>query len=227
MHRALHGAHDVQRRFLQGIPDLRCNADLVAVRQQSDAVWVREASGAEQAFDHVVLATQANQALALLGEGTEGGTADERAVLAGFTYAPVEVISHTDAALMPARRVDWSPVNLWCSAAHDVAESTIWVNAVQPVLNGAPDVFQTVHPLRAPCEGTVLGRAKFERPVVDAASQQALAGLERLLDEPGRRLWFCGSYAQAGIPLLESAARSAHEVARRLGAGLPGLDPAT
>ena len=109
------------------------------------------------------------------------------------------------------------------SAAHDVAESTIWVNAVQPVLRGAPDVFQTVHPLRLPREGTVLGRAQFERPVVDAASQQALAGLARLLDEPGRRLWFCGSYAQAGIPLLESAARSAHEVARRLGAGLPGL----
>jgi predicted NAD/FAD-binding protein len=235
VHRALHGAHDVQRRFLQGIPDLRCNSDLVAVRRRGDAVWLRERSGAEQAFDHVVLATQANQALALLGDGAtdsledgvqggvEGGTADERAVLAGFTYAPVQVLTHTDAALLPTRRADWSPVNLWCSAAHDVAESTIWVNAVQPVLRGAPDVFQTVHPLRTPREGTVLGRAQFERPVVDSASQQALAGLARLLDQPGRRLWFCGSYAQAGIPLLESAARSAHEVARRLGAALPGV----
>ena len=41
--------------------------------------------------------------------------------------------------------------------------------------------------------------------------------------EPGRRVWFCGSHAQAGIPLLESAVRSASEVAARLGAPLPGL----
>ena len=63
----------------------------------------------------------------------------------------------------------------------------------------------------------LLGRAAFERPLVDAASQRALQGLQRLHAQPDRRVWFCGSYAQAGIPLLESAVRSALEVSRRLG----------
>jgi predicted NAD/FAD-binding protein len=89
----------------------------------------------------------------------------------------VQVLTHTDASLMPARRRDWSPVNLWVDpAAGDggATESTIWVNAVQPVLRGAADVFQTV-PLRPVDPARVLGEARFDRAVVDARSQQALA----------------------------------------------------
>jgi predicted NAD/FAD-binding protein len=123
---------------------------------------------------------------------------------------------------MPARRRDWSPVNLWTDTAAGAVESTIWVNAVQPVLRGAPDVFQTVHPLRPVDPARVLGEANFRRPVVDLSSLQALARLQALMEQPERRVWFCGSQAQAGVPLLESAVRSAYAVAGRLGA----LDPA-
>jgi predicted NAD/FAD-binding protein len=169
----------------------------------------------------VVVATQANQARRLLA-GTGQAEAE---VLAGFRYQPVEVLTHTDAALMPARRRDWSPVNLRLAAASAEAsdqtpESTIWVNAVQPGLRGAPEVFQTVHPQRRPAADRLLGQARFERPVVDAGTAGALARLECLHAEPGRRLWFCGAYAQAGIPLLESAVRSAEAVVERIDQGL-------
>jgi hypothetical protein len=68
---------------------------------------VRCADGRER-FDHLVLATPARQALRLLADAS----ADETAALAGFPTAPVQVLTHTDASLMPARRRDWSPVNL-------------------------------------------------------------------------------------------------------------------
>lgn len=224
--RALHGADDVERRLLSGIADLRCNARIAHIRRahstngQADAAptgaVVQMDDGSTQAFDHVVLATQANQARQLLADASPA----EAAVLDGFHYTPVDVVTHTDAALMPTRRRDWSPVNLRVTADRDVPESTIWINAVQPALRGAADVFQTVHPHRSPRADTLIGQTRFERPVVTAASQAALAQLARLHDEPQRRLWFCGAYAQAGIPLLESAVRSAHEVAARLGAPL-------
>lgn len=217
VHRALHGADDVQRRLLRGITDLRCNTNLTQiVRAPAAGVQLVMADGGTESFDQVVLATQANQARRLLADASEA----EAAVLDGFHYTPVRVITHGDAALMPARRRDWSPVNLCSVTAGDGPEATIWVNAVQPVLQGAPDVFQTVNPLREPRAGTVLGEAQFERPVVNARSQQALVQLQGLHAEDGRRVWFCGAYAQAGIPLLESAVRSAHEVAARLGAAL-------
>jgi uncharacterized protein len=222
--RALHGADDVERRLLEGIPRLHTDARIASVRRQGagggDAVMLQMEDGSRQRFDHVVLAAQAHQSLAMLHDAR----ADEAAVLGAFGHAPVEVLTHGDAALMPRRRRDWSPVNLMVSPRFEAPESTIWVNAVQPALRHAEPVFQTVHPLRAPRAHTVIGHARFDRPVVDAESQSALSALQRLHAEPGRRVWFCGSYAQAGVPLLESAVRSAHEVALRLGAGSASPD---
>jgi len=214
--RACLGADDVAQRLVAGIADLRCNAAIAAVRRVADGVEVQGADGTRECFDHVVLASQANQSGALLADATEA----EREFLSAFRYVPIEVVMHEDASLMPAARRDWSPVNLLVDPAHDQPMSTIWINAVQPALRDARPLFQTVHPLRAPRAGTVIGRARFERPVVDAASAAALARLARLQAEPGRRVWFCGSYAQAGIPLLESAVGSAHAAVAALEASI-------
>jgi predicted NAD/FAD-binding protein len=216
VHRALHGADDVQRRLLTGIADLRCGAAIGAVRRLGDGAGVelRMLDGTRETYDHVVLAAQAGASLRLLADADD----DESAALAGLPDAPVQVVTHSDARLMPAHRRDWSPVNLWVDTASGAVESTIWVNAVQPVLQGAPDVFQTVSPLRPVDPAQVLGQARFQRPLVTLASQQAQAGLLALQAQPGRRVWFCGSQAQPGVPLLESAVRSAYAVADRLGA---------
>jgi predicted NAD/FAD-binding protein len=211
--RACGGADDVQRRLLQRIGAPRTDARIAALRRQGPGIELRLDDGRSERFDHAVLATQANQARRLMADAAE----DEVRVLEAFRYQPVEVLTHRDPALLPARRRDWSPVNLRLSSGHAAPQSTIWLNRVMPALHGAADVFQTVHPQTEPRAGLLLGRAAFERPLVDAASQRALKGLHALHAQPGRRLWFCGSYAQAGIPLLESAVRSALEVSRRLG----------
>jgi len=208
--RAMHGADEVERLLRQGIPQLRCPAPVAAVRRNAKSVTVQQADGGRERFDHVVIAAPAHHAHSMLADASPA----ESGVLLAFGYQPVHVITHTDPALMPRQRRDWSPVNLRMAPGHDAPESTIWVNAVQPVLRGQADVFQTVHPQREPDAARVIGRARFERPVVDARSQKALSRLQRLHAQADRRVWFCGSYAQAGIPLLESAVRSAHEVAR-------------
>ena len=77
------------------------------------------------------------------------------------------------------------------------------------------------NPLIEPDPDSVLGEARFERPVVNAESLRALAKLAVLHEQPDRRIWFCGSYASHGIPLLESAATSALSVAERFGCPRP------
>lgn len=221
--RAVRGADDACARLLAGITRVHCDAGVSGLRlegPQGKGVRVHRTTGVES-FDHVVLATQANQALALWQDPTP----EEAAALQGFSYRPLEVVMHRDASLMPARRADWSPVNARVCAAQDRPESTIWVNAVQPALRQAPLVLQTVQPQRPVRDELVIGRARFERPLVDAASQRALAALQRLQGEPGRRVWLCGSYAQAGVPLLESAVRSACVVAEAI-TGRPALEHA-
>lgn len=49
------------------------------------------------------------------------------------------------------------------------------------------------------------------------ATQANLQQLDALHAQPGRRIFFCGSYAAQGIPLLESAVASALRVAQALG----------
>lgn len=219
--RAVQGADEVARRLCAGIGaaggELHLARPLASLARsdQGDAVLVRTTEGALLRFDHAVLATQANQALALL---SDAGAAERRA-LGGFAYRPVAVVMHRDPRLLPARRRDWSAVNLLVTPSAPRPQSTIWVNAVQPALAGSAataPIFQTVHPLTAPRDEAMISMAQFERPVVNAASQRALAALAELHAEAGRRVWFCGSYAQPGIPLLESAVRSAEVVAQRL-----------
>jgi uncharacterized protein len=221
--RALHGADDAARRLQAGVQRVVCQAEVSAVQQHGQQVQVHWGKGSSGRFDHVVLATQANQALALW----RGAPAAEVHWLRQFRYQRLEVLTHSDSALMPLRRTDWSPVNARVCPLHDRPESTIWLNAVQPTLRQAQPLFQTVQPQRVPRRGTLLGQASFERPVVDLQSQAALTQLHRLQAVPGRRVWLCGSYAEAGVPLLESAVRSALGVAGAIDAAGAGSSPAS
>ncbi|MCV2419185.1 NAD(P)-binding protein [Paucibacter sp. DJ4R-1] len=220
--RARDGADAVAAKLMAGITRVQCSAGVVAVWSRRGAatsprhaaaekVVVQRSTG-EEAFDHVVFATQANQALTLLVDAAP----DETAALAAFRYRALEVMMHSDTALMPARRADWSPVNARVCAEHGHPESTIWINRVQPGLRDAAPLFQTVMPQSLPRDDSIIGHARFERPLVDAGSAGALASLKQLHAQPGRRVWWCGSYAEAGVPLLESAVRSALAVAAQV-----------
>ncbi|TDP74770.1 NAD(P)-binding protein [Roseateles toxinivorans] len=220
--RARDGADAVAAKLLAGITRVQCKAGVVAVRRQPGAASSTRHAGAgrvtvqhvtgEEAFDHVVFATQANQALTLLADAAP----DETAAMAAFRYRALEVLMHRDTGLMPRRRADWSPVNARVCAEHEQPESTIWINRVHPGLRHAEPLFQTVMPQRSPRDGSVIGQARFERPLVDAGSAAALASLQQLHAQPQRRVWWCGSYAETGVPLLESAVRSALAVAARV-----------
>jgi predicted NAD/FAD-binding protein len=111
-----------------------------------------------------------------------------------------------------------APVNLITSDAHDKPMATIWMNRVQPVLRDKSPVFQTWNPLLEPRAELIRARAKFERPIVNGSSLEGARSVRLLQSQPGRRLWFCGSYLGPGIPLLESAARTATEVAAAINA---------
>ena len=219
------GADAVAARLQQGLVRVVCEAGVEAVTEElteapgsggERGVWVHRRGVPAERFDHVVLATGAPQALALW----QGAPPEEAALMARFRTRPLTVLMHRDASFMPARRRDWSPVHAVLDPSAERPESTIWINAVQPALGRAAPVFQTVMPLRAPRDDLVLAEARLERALVDADSHAALAALRERWRATAatRRVWLAGSYAETGVPLLESAVRSAAAVA----AALPG-----
>jgi hypothetical protein len=57
----------------------------------------------------------------------------------------------------------------------------------------------------------------MERAVVNQGNHNLLKELDLLHKFPSRNVFFCGSYAAPGVPLLESAVCSAIKVVRHLG----------
>ncbi len=209
--RVVLGTREVVHRLTEPVAEVRCGARVHGIHPAPDGVRVRW-DGGERRFDHVVVATQANQAAAML----DAGYRRERDALARFGYETSEVIVHTDARLAPRDRAHWAPVNLITSDAHDKPMATIWLNRVQPALRAGAPVFQTWNPIIEPRADAIRARARFERPVVNAASLEGARTVRLLQAQHGRRLWFCGSYLGPGIPLLESAARTAMDVAQAI-----------
>ncbi len=216
MRRVTQGTQEVVRRLSRNTQQIHLRSPVTAISRKDESVVIRTAEGAAT-FDHVVIATQANQASRLLAEASF----EEREMLASFSYQPSRVVVHTDTRLAPEGGAShWAPVNFLLGKSQASPMATIWLNAIQDLPAPGP-VFQTWNPLIEPDPSLVLGEADFERPIVNVESLKGLQRLSSLHRQPNRRIWFCGSYAADGIPLLESAVSSAMSIAEHLGVTSP------
>ena len=175
---------------LAGRVRLDCGATFV--RRTSAGVVVGDAQGNAARFDHVVLATHADQTLALLADA-DGA---ERDVLGAFRYSRNLAILHTDARFMPLRRAAWSSWNFIGERdAPSGVSVTYWMNRLQSL--PGPDLFVTLNPAQPPHAGTLLHSEIYEHPMFDARAIRAQA---RLWSLQGRgKVWFCGAYFGAGF----------------------------
>ena len=204
--RARHGTQDVVARLSAGVQHVRLGTGVEAVGVTTDGAKVR-VGGADQHFDHVVIAAQANHALRMLA-----CTPQEHDALSSFAYQPSTVLMHSDARLAPPNRTLWGPVNFILAPGADMPMATIWMNTVHSSF-GREDVFQTWNPVIEADPARVISRVAVERPVVNDESVRGIAKLQALHAMPGRRVWFAGAYASPGVPLLESAVTSGLAVA--------------
>ena len=78
-----------------------------SIRRTADGVEIRAATAGYGTYDRVVVATHADQALALLEDPSE----EERRALGAFAYTVNETVLHTDSSLLPrsrAARASWN-----------------------------------------------------------------------------------------------------------------------
>lgn len=198
--------------------EARLDARVVRLERAGDAVHVSDAQGHVQHFDDAVIATHADQALALLGDAD----ADERAVLGAVQYSDNVAWLHEDAAHMPRRRAAWSSWNYMHDARLGEARPlsvSYWMNRLQP-LDTSRDLLVTLNPVTAP--RAVHGRFEYTHPIFTretAAAQQRSVGLQGR-----RRTWYCGAWLGHGFH--EDGLQSGLWVAEQLGAAVPWRDTA-
>lgn len=192
-------------KFVSGSP-------VTALEQTADGVKVQNERGDGGLFDQVIVATPTNQ----LNFIDQQQFSRELALMRQFMFDRGELWVHEDTRFMPKEQQDWTALNYHIQPDLKASMFTVWVNAVEPTLDNTPAVFQTWNPLFEPDPALTISRTPLFRAVVHQGNQQALVELEKLHQESDRRVYFCGSWASAGIPLLESAVQSAIRVAKHM-----------
>ena len=178
-----------------GRHNLRLDSAVVHVRRDVDGCILHtKAGGPPERFDHVVLATHADQALRLLGEGA---SARERRLLGAFGYSRNHAVLHSDVRLMPRRRALWSSWNYLADRRASAALCvSYWMNRLQ-ALPGVRPIILTLNPMHAPDAEHLIRTETYEHPLFDGPAMQAQAELWSL--QGTQRTWFCGAYFGAGF----------------------------
>jgi uncharacterized protein len=181
------------RRYVQKALDasgatVRLGQPVRRLREDGDAVTVVTDDGAET-YDQVVVATHADDALALLDSPTPA----QLAALEGIAYNPARVVLHTDDRVMPADRERWQSWNYGSVAMDGVPHSYVayYMNRLHG-FTARRDFFATLDcplPLRAEL---VIEDIAYRHVVIDVDLRRRQPDIYRV--NAAGPVVFCGSY---------------------------------
>jgi predicted NAD/FAD-binding protein len=192
------------------IGDVRVSSPIRSITRSPDGVELVDAAGTVHRADAVVIATHADDALALLSDPSD----DERAVLGAFDYSDNEVLLHRDDTQLPvapAARSAWNYRMDDCTARSDRSAVTYWMNRLQGIESAAPFLV-TLNASEHIDPATVVATMAYTHPIYTPGSVAAQRELKRLFTD---RTVFAGAYHGWGFH--EDGCRSGVAAAAALG----------
>ncbi len=190
----------------------RVDSAVTHVRRQADHVEVATAAGSER-FDHAVMASHSDQALALLDDATEA----ERDVLGAITYQENDTVLHTDATQLPAKRKAWAAWNAIVPREPGEQCTVSYCMNLLQSLDCAEPIVVTLNRTAHIDPARIIRRMRYHHPLYSHASVAAQTRKGEIQGQ--RRTWFAGAYWGWGFH--EDGMRSAVDVARGLGVRWP------
>ena len=191
---------------------IHCDSHISGIRRTSNEVIITMKDGQQHQFDHIVIATHSDQALALLDDATD----DELDVLGAIPYQDNEVVLHYDESLLPENKKTWSS---WNYKLTELDQSAAVLTYNMNILQGiqAPVQFcVTLNQSDAISPDKILGKYNFAHPVFSLNGQEAQR--KRDLINGHKRTWFCGAYWGNGFH--EDGVNSAIAVTSKLDGSL-------
>ncbi|MGJ7908308.1 NAD(P)/FAD-dependent oxidoreductase [Actinopolyspora sp. H202] len=179
----------VRRALDEAGAQVRLSCPVMGVEERPDGVAVRTERGELDVFDHVVLATHADDSMAMLRRPNP-----RQRELAAVRYHPTRATLHTDSAVMPSDRTVWRSWNY--GRVGDGEEYNSWVvyylNDLQQI-PGDTDYFLTLDsgvPIR---DEAVIEEISYRHPVFDIGARRLQHDIYSI-NESSRRVKFAGSY---------------------------------
>ena len=213
------GSREYVKRLLADLPAAHANSPAAAVETSSDGVRVRTKDGATHAFDRVILAAHADESLGLLSRPTPL----QEKLLSAFRYQANETLLHTDATVMPQRKLAWAAWNyrMEPSGEGERPSTHYYMNRLQGV-SDRENYFVSLNYADRIDPAKVLWRTNYTHPIFDRGALAAQHHLPSINAESrDQRVFFCGSYFRYGFH--EDALASAVQCAR----AVCGEDPWT
>lgn len=170
------------------LDDVRVGEPVTAVTRKDDRVVLRDAAGHEHDFDRVVIATHADEALALLTDASDA----EFDVLGAFAYSHNTTRLHRDAGVLSPRRrerASWNFRLSRCGEQSDDVQVSYWMNRLQ----GHPEDHPVVVTLNdaAIDPDDVVAAVTYQHPIFDPES---VAAQRRLAELNTSQTAFAGAY---------------------------------
>jgi predicted NAD/FAD-binding protein len=194
---------------------IRLRTPVEWIRRQPGSVILKAAGQEPVRYDAVFLACHSDQALALLADPT----AAERDVLGAIPYQRNEAVLHTDARLMPTRKLAWA-----CWNYHSLPERegplalTYNMNMLQNLATPRP-LLVTLNRSDVIDPAQVILRATYHHPVFTPESVAAQARHREL--DGYRGTYYCGAWWRNGfhedgvVSALDALAHFAEDHAQR------------
>ncbi len=115
---------------------IRLSTGIVSLTRHADGVTLQTTHGESAQFDYVFFACHSDEALRILGAQA---TEDERQILGAIPYQPNEVYLHTDARLMPRKKLAWAAWNYHVTETPvDKVHVTYNMNILQGIRSSQP-----------------------------------------------------------------------------------------
>ncbi len=192
------------------IGDVRASTAIRTITRKPDAVELLDSAGTLHQVDAVVVATHADDALALLTDPSD----DERRVLGAFEYSHNETLLHCDASQLPdapAAQSSWNYRMDDCAQRSDRTAVTYWMNRLQGIESAEPFLV-TLNASDRIDPATVVARMDYTHPIYTPASVAAQGELAGLFTDT---TVFAGAYHGWGFH--EDGCRSGVDAALALG----------
>ncbi|MGB8855111.1 MAG: FAD-dependent oxidoreductase, partial [Burkholderiales bacterium] len=189
------GGREYVRRMAQTIADIRLDTPVKKIVRSNNGVEIHTGRVGCERFDHVILATHSDQALALLADSDD----DEQTLLGAIKYQPNHAILHTDASFLPRHKVAHAAWNFhagYGEPADRPVAVTYLINKLQPLPFSQP-VMVTLNPHREPNAQNVIKRLHYAHPLFDEAAIKAQKKIETI--QGRRNTWFCGAWTRYGF----------------------------
>ena len=193
------GARHYVEKIIAGIDDKRLNSPVRRIEREAglNRGGVRVTTdGGTEVFDRVVLAAHPDETLAVLADAT----AAERAVLGAIRYQPNIAILHTDASVLPQKKLAWAAWN-YERAVDDGRESArvclhYLLNMLQPLPFTDP-VVVSLNPVKPIARKHIMGEFHYTHPVFDLAAIRAQADVPAL--QGVNHSYFAGAWTGYGF----------------------------